>query len=181
MADVEEEPSETCEEQEQKKQSISDSPISKMFERQLREKGYIGEPYPDFEEEPEAENIYKAHWIKVKTPRLKIRYKGGRDAPAYHDLINVKANLAGTKLELVFDCMMVRICGKNLLPIADAIENHVCHLILEFNPERFPRPAPDKPIIDKISFSPVKGQEDGEGGKDADFTMRTGTPVPQVS
>ena len=143
-------------------ESIFNSPISKMFERQIREKGYIGEPdFSDLEEEPGAGNIYKAHWIKVRTPRLKIRHKGGRRAPAYHDLIDVDTNSAGTKIDVFFDCMIVRIRGRNLLKIADAIEDHVCRLILEFNPQAWGRPAPDAPIIEEISF-PVEAQDKGK-------------------
>jgi len=107
---------------------------------------------------------YEAYRKRARPPHLKIRLAGGRRAPAYHHLLDIASNEAATELELVYRFLIVRIHGKNMGVIIDAIENHACDFIQEFNPLIFARPAPDAPIIEAIRF-PADEQDSGGKGE----------------
>jgi len=88
-------------------------------------------------------------------PHFQIRNtKSPTYSPSYHSLVYIAYNeLFGDDMVLNFSSMLVRVTGKNLQPIADAIERHKCTFIRDFNPDFF-RPPTDAnaPFIEKIEL-----------------------------
>jgi len=104
---------------------------------------------------------YEAYKPKPRVHHLKIRRPGqGKISPAYRDLLHVSSDDAGTCFELVFRYLMVRVRGKNLGEVIDAIENHGCDFILEFHASIWKRPETGKPVIEKVE---ILGKEQDEG------------------
>lgn len=124
------------------------------------------EKRPDFARE--TSNVYPFVWrgerqpyevykTKAKTPRLIIWYGIGggafnRTSFAYRDLAKVNANEAGTELELIYRFQVIKIRGKNMKGIIDAIDAHACDFIQEFHHLRFEKPDPTAPVISEIEF-----------------------------
>jgi hypothetical protein len=91
---------------------------------------------------------------KDKLGRFDIRSRDGLShAPAYSYLLDVSYDRrAYTSVLLVFSFMLVRIRGKNLRPIIEALKLHTCEFIAEFDPEDCDPPAdPQAPYIESIT------------------------------
>ncbi len=107
------------------------------------------------------DKLYKAHGPKVRPFHLKIRRPGkGKESPSYRDLLHVRSDDTETHFEVIFRHLIVRIRGKNLGEVINAIENHVCDFILQYHDSLWPPPEPGKPVIEKIEIllpEPDKG------------------------
>lgn len=67
---------------------------------------------------------------------------------------------SGTSLTLVYSFMAVQITGRNLGPVADAVEREVCDFIEEFDPLRHDKPEDAAaPFIEKIVLHAPPGME----------------------
>ena len=73
----------------------------------------------------------------------------------------------GTDIVLVYSFLGVTIKGRNLQPVAEAIENERCLFIQEFDPKRHDKPADTAaPYIEKITMHsppPMPGMDSGLG------------------
>jgi len=85
---------------------------------------------------------------------------GPSHAPSYRYLMDVVFSKDyGSRIELVYSFMMVRIEGRNLAPVAAAILDGTCAFIQDFDAREFATPADqDAPMIEKITF--IVGKED---------------------
>jgi hypothetical protein len=92
---------------------------------------------------PADKEPYVAFGTKDKLGRFDIRTKDGLShAPAYNYLLDVSYDRrAYTSVLLVLSFMLVRIRGRNLKPLVDAIKLHTCEFIAEFDPQDFEPPA----------------------------------------
>ena len=92
---------------------------------------------------PAGREPYLAFATKDKLGRFDIRTRDGLShAPAYSYLLDVSYDRrAYTSVLLVLSFMLVRIRGRNLKPLADAIKLHTCEFITEFDPQDFEPPA----------------------------------------
>lgn len=108
--------------------------------------------------------------------RLKIRrVLGERQSPSYRYLMNILSDDEfGTRITLVYSFMEVKIEGKNLQLVMEAVEDGTCALIQEYHANEFTPPATDAPVITRITFV---GREEKDGrtvgkekpeGKDGD-------------
>ena len=67
---------------------------------------------------------------------------------------------SGTSLVLVYSFMAVQLEGKNLGPVADAVEREVCDFIEAFDPLRHDKPEDAAaPFIEKIILHAAAGME----------------------
>lgn len=99
------------------------------------------------------DKLYKAHGPKVRPFHLKICRPGkGKESPSYHDLLHVRSNDAETHFEVIFRHLIIRVSGKNLGEVINAIENHVCDFIQEYHASLWPQPETGKAIIKKIEI-----------------------------
>ncbi len=99
---------------------------------------------------------YEAFGLAKKRPlRLKIRpAMRAWERVGYAHLLRILENgIYGTQLSLVFTFGVVLIEGRNLQPIADAIDAETCDFIQEFDSDRWPTPTDEKtPFISKIAI-----------------------------
>ena len=95
---------------------------------------------------------------------------GIRYSFAYHTLTSTAIHEPDADyLTIITNRAVIEVYGKNLLPIAVALELHTCHSINEFSPEMFLPPSDDsQPFIEKIEVllpTPPKKQERVAKGK----------------
>jgi hypothetical protein len=92
---------------------------------------------------PTGKEPYLAFATKDKLGRLDIRSRDGLShAPAYNYLLEVSYDRRlYTSALLVFSFMLVKIKGKNLRTIIEAIKLHTCEFIAEFDPQQFDGPT----------------------------------------
>lgn len=86
--------------------------------------------------------------------RLRILPVAGyRHIPSYTYLLNVVPDGdSGTKIELVYSFMRVKISGRNMQPVKQAIMERTCLFIQEYSPKHFAPPDTDAPIITRIEI-----------------------------
>ena len=82
----------------------------------------------------------------------------------YSQLLRIcEDGLGGKAITLVFTFMSVFIRGRNLRKIADAVDNHICIFIQQYNPSRWPAPEDDSaPYVESIEYfypEPLKAIE----------------------
>jgi hypothetical protein len=97
---------------------------------------------------------YVAFTTKTRPARVDIRTKlGSAHALNYSYIIDVMYELDGTELVLVLSFMILRIHGRGLVPLADALKQHLCDRLIEFNSNCHQVPAdPQAPFIDSIDI-----------------------------
>ena len=97
---------------------------------------------------------YVAFGGKDRVERLKIRFaKGLTHAPGYFYLRNISYDgKHGTNCVLMFDFMVVLLKGKNLQSLISSLMLGTVDFIQEFNPDVWPQPADDSPLIDSIEI-----------------------------
>lgn len=65
----------------------------------------------------------------------------------------VEDGIYGTEIGLIFSFAVILIKGRNLTPIAEAIDRETCELVQQFDASRWPAPTdPKAPFIDKIEI-----------------------------
>lgn len=125
---------------------MTDDPLGKF--RKAPHKPKTAEP-PEKESLP----IYKAFTAKNHTKSLQIRAKGELQAPAYAYLLNVISDdERGEEIALIYSFMLVKIRGRNLQEVAQALIMHQCHFICEYNADKHPAPEPSEPLISSIEI-----------------------------
>ena len=92
--------------------------------------------------------------VERKLYALEIRpVLGMWHAPSYDYLTNVVPDGdSGTKIELLYSFMQVKITGRNLQSLSEVLEDGTCKFIQEYDPNYFTPPAPDAPVITQIEF-----------------------------
>ena len=105
-------------------------------------------------EPPQEPAGYAAFGGKDRVERLKIRrVKELTHAPSYLHLQNLSYDGEhGTNCALIFDFMCVLIRGKNLQGLVAALESGTVDFIQEFNPDLWPKPADNLPLIESIEI-----------------------------
>jgi len=98
---------------------------------------------------------YQAFTTKEKLGRVEIRMKDGfSHAPGYNFLLDIyfeHAEQTGILLVTSFAC--IKILGRNLLPIAQALQRHQCERLVEFNPTEYDPPTDaSAPFIESIGL-----------------------------
>lgn len=86
--------------------------------------------------------------------RLKIRPKDRAWERLSYGYLQrmIEDGIYGTLVVLIYSAAAVVIKGKNLQPIADAIDGETCEFIQEFDPARWAMPTDDKvPFIEELS------------------------------
>jgi len=107
---------------------------------------------------------YQAFDAKDKLKRMQIRQvMAAFNSPAYAHLLTIVSDgLHGTELGLIYTFQIVKIKGRNLQPITDAIEMGDCAFIQDYDPRFFAPPEPNEPIIESIEIVMKDGQEEKE-------------------
>ena len=107
--------------------------------------------YEPVEKEPET---YQAFEAKDRVLRLKIRSAHAPVySPGYHILLNlVYDGEHGTHFMLVYTILMVLVRGRNLQKVVSAIENGMADYIQEYDPDRWPKPDADAPVIESVEI-----------------------------
>ncbi|MDD5459013.1 MAG: hypothetical protein PHF37_06450 [Phycisphaerae bacterium] len=107
---------------------------------------------------------YLAFDAKDRTKRLQIRrVMAAFNIPAYSHLLTIIPDgWHGTELGLIYSFQIVKIKGRNLQPITDAIEKEKCSFIQDYDPRFFAPPQPDQPLIEAIEIV----MKDGLGDKE---------------
>jgi hypothetical protein len=96
---------------------------------------------------------YQAFATKDRLKSLQIKRKGEVQAPAYAYLLNVISDdERGEEIALIYSFMLVKIRGKHLQEVAQALIMHQCHFISEYNPDKHPQPEPSEPLISSIEI-----------------------------
>lgn len=105
-------------------------------------------------EPPKEPAGYVAFGGKDRVERLKIRrVKALTHAPSYLHLQNLSYDGEhGTNCALIFDFMCVLIRGKNLQGLVAALESGTVDFVQEFNPDLWPKPADNQPLIESIEI-----------------------------
>lgn len=105
-----------------------------------------------YEATPKEPEKYLAYEAKDRVLRLKIRsVRAPVYSPGYHILLNlVYDGEHGTHFMLVYTVMMVLVRGRNLQKVVHAIENGMADYIQEYDPERWPKPDADAPLIESV-------------------------------
>ena len=116
------------------------------------------------------EEINPRHYIAYKPVdrrqlRLAVRPASGSwERINYRFLLRIIENSdKGTEMTLVFTFMAVQVTGRNLRPVAHAIDKEMCVYLQAFDPLRFDHPVDDTaPFIDKITIvsAPIAGLEE---------------------
>jgi hypothetical protein len=98
--------------------------------------------------------IYIAFTTKTRTARVDIRTRlGSAHALNYSYIIDVMYEQDGTDLVLVLSFMILRIHGRGLAPLADALRQQLCDRLIEFDPDRYTAPTdPEAPVIESIDI-----------------------------
>ena len=85
-------------------------------------------------------------------------------SPSYRYLMNTLFNsVSGTEMVLVFSFMIVKIQGRNLAAMRQAILAHTCEFLQEYHPNEFSPPDKDAPVITKIEII-VRGADEEMSG-----------------
>jgi hypothetical protein len=105
-------------------------------------------------EPPKETAGYVAFGGKDRVERLKIQFAKERThAPSYLHLQNLSYDGEhGTSCVLMFDFMCVLIRGKNLQGLVTALALGTVDFIQEFNPDLWPKPADNLPLIESIQI-----------------------------
>lgn len=87
-----------------------------------------------------------------KPARLHIRTaKNGSLYPSYHYLADFRfGHDLESILTLVYTFMTVEITGRNLAPVARALQYEACAAIYEYHPQLYDPPAENEPVIEAI-------------------------------
>jgi hypothetical protein len=128
---------------------MSDDPLA-QFRRQDTAKT-AAKPTPA----PQDREAYRAFAGKdnSKRTRLDIRCKDGMaHAIGYNFIVEICYDRRGySAILLVLNTMLVKIKGRGLRPIVDALKLGTCEFIQEYDPEEFPSPeSPDAPFVQSI-------------------------------
>jgi hypothetical protein len=118
---------------------------------------------------PAGNEPYIAFATKDKLGRFDIRTKDGLShSPAYNYLLDVSYDRrAYTSVLLVLSFMLVRIRGKNLKPLIDAIKLHTCEFIAEFDGQEYDAPTDrDAPYVERIVIQTGRSAERQEGERE---------------
>jgi hypothetical protein len=107
---------------------------------------------------------YQAFATKDKFGRIDIRTNDGLcHSPAYAYLPDVShGRRAHTSVLLVFSIMLVRVQGRSLRSLTDAIKLHTCEYIAQFDPPEFdprefdPPADSDAPHIERIKIQTAR-------------------------
>jgi hypothetical protein len=97
---------------------------------------------------------YQAFTTKEKLGRVEIRMKDGfSHAPGHSFILDVYYEHAEqTGILLVTSFATIKILGRNLLPVAQALQRHQCQTLVEFNPTEYDAPADaSAPYIESIT------------------------------
>ncbi|MCW5631888.1 MAG: hypothetical protein KIT17_00995 [Rubrivivax sp.] len=87
--------------------------------------------------------------------RLKVRprLRAWERVPYSYLLRIVEDGVYGTQVGLIYSFAVIILQGRNLQPIADAIDMERCELVQQFDADRWARPEDEKaPIIERIDF-----------------------------
>jgi hypothetical protein len=101
------------------------------------------------------DQIYYAFKLSENEPYyLKIRpVWRSWERMSYSQLWRILENGYGTQIGLVYSFAVVLIKGQNLDPIANAIDQHLCELVQEYDKELWQKPVDSKtPFIDSIDI-----------------------------
>jgi hypothetical protein len=92
--------------------------------------------------------------VKARTARVDIRTKSGSaHAVNYSYIIDVMYEAQdGTDIVLILSYLIVRLAGRHLVPLADALRQHVCDRLTEFDPDRYAPPADEVPVVESIEI-----------------------------
>ncbi|WP_052888113.1 hypothetical protein [Thermogemmatispora carboxidivorans] len=97
--------------------------------------------------------------------RLQIRPKKGPwHSPSYRYLIDIVYDPQGKELVLVYSALLVKIAGRNLQSLYEALFEGTCAFVQEYHPTRFTPPGRDEPIIEFLELV-VRGVEEEPKGK----------------
>lgn len=115
---------------------------------------------------------YEAFGTKDKVIRLDVRCADGvAHAVPYHYLVNVSYNRKSyAEVFLTVSGLTIMIKGKGLRPIVDALKQHSCEFIQEFDGEAFLTPGDiNAPLVESIHVEVMRGAapEKAEGEKSA--------------
>src|SRR5450755_3583607 len=132
---------------------------------QFRRKGTAGKTPSPLASASADDRVYEAFNAKdnQRRGRLGIRRKGGMShAPGYSYIIDIcydQDNYSG--ILLVLGTMLVKIRGRNLKPIVDALLLGTCEYIQEFRDDIFDKPVdPSAAFVEGIEI--VTGRDEKE-------------------
>jgi hypothetical protein len=118
---------------------------------------------PNLTEKPEPEankdglKEYQAFAVRDKVPHdlriMKELEESYRLDYRYYQMMND----SNTQIAIYCTSVIVKIYGRNLLPVASAISDRVCNAIYQFHPEAHIAPLPQEPIIEKIEILKREG------------------------
>lgn len=116
---------------------------------------------PDKEESKSSLPTYSAFAAQDRIKFLNIEKANGiTHAPAYAYLLDIISDgERGEEVALLYSFMLVKIKGRNLWEIAQAISMHDCHFIAEYDASRYAPSEPDAPLIENIEFVTREGKE----------------------
>lgn len=108
---------------------------------------------------------YEAFSTKDKVRRLDIRSgQGGlAHAVSYAYLLNVSYNRKTyAEIFLTVSGLTVMIKGRGLRPVVDALKQHSCEFLQQFDPEEFTEPSdPSLPYIESITVDVIGAPKRG--------------------
>jgi hypothetical protein len=123
------------------------------------------------EKQPEEDKLYTAYGVVSPQPRrLSIRrVKEAHRAPGYGYLIDAMWDGdKGREIALIYSHAVVMVKGRNLYDLAQQLVMEKIGWIQEFDPQRWPKPDPDQPVIDSIEYTTrVTSFDEGKQAKTA--------------
>jgi len=128
-------------------------PFAQLVEQGRRDQHLrLAEPSHEAENGPLNPREYQAWRMAQKPPRLIIRCNdGSSQSMPYMALLRVVSNTRFSNIfVLVFNYMSVTVTGRNLGAVVDAIDDHHCRMLTQFDPQAFDMPEASAPIIEGI-------------------------------
>ena len=104
---------------------------------------------------PAGREAYQAFATKDKLSRLDIRTRDGlAHAPGYNYILDISYDRRDyTAIVLILSFMVVRIKGRNLRPVVEALKLHTAEFLAEFDSGEHEQPTDqDAPLIESIAI-----------------------------
>ena len=120
-----------------------------------------------------AKVAYEAFATKDRVRAIDIMCKDGSGHSATYNYLLYAAwdRLDYTSFFIVFSFMMVKVTGRNLHDVVQAVRMRKCEFICEFSATEHESPAPDAPCIESVEVKKSPAAEEFMAG---DPTGRTG-------
>jgi hypothetical protein len=109
-------------------------------------------PPPPKETGPEPYEAFKA--VNRRQIRVHIRPVGSPGERMTYGYLHRIVDDEGQdeQLALVFSFAVVILRGRNLYAVAEALDEERCQWVQQWDPERWPMPPQDKPLIESIAI-----------------------------